>query len=72
MRQGPELDNYNPFKTPFPSPAKLPPESPKYMIGEGKWRRLYRGKLRPGMGVQRLLTRNDEVGEMEEVRGREL
>lgn len=72
MRQGLELDNDNPFKTPLPNPVRLPPGSPKYMIGEGKWRRPYRGKLRPGMGVQRLLTPNDEVGEMEEVRGREL
>ncbi len=31
------------------------------MIGEGERRRPYRGKLRPGMGVQRLLTPNREV-----------
>jgi hypothetical protein len=46
----------NPFQTPIASPVG----SPKFMIGEGKWRRPYKGKLRPGMGVQRALTPNTE------------
>lgn len=39
---------HDPFETPL--------DSPKFMIGEGKWRRPYKGKLRPGMGVQRTMT----------------
>jgi hypothetical protein len=46
----------NPFKTPLASPVG----SPKFMIGEGKWRRPYKGKLRPGMGVQRILTPSEK------------
>ena len=46
----------NPFHTPLASPVG----SPKFMIGEGKWRRPYMGKLRPGMGVQRALTPSAE------------
>jgi hypothetical protein len=46
----------NPFRTPLASPVG----SPKFMIGEGKWRRPYKGKLRPGMGVQRALTPSEE------------
>jgi hypothetical protein len=42
----------NSFETPL--------GSPKFMIGEGKWRRPYKGKLRPGMGVQRALTPSAE------------
>jgi hypothetical protein len=42
----------DPFKTPGQSPI---------WIGEGKNRRIYRGKLKPGMGVQRRLTRGSEM-----------
>lgn len=49
---GKEREGENPFKTSLASPVG----SPKFMIGEGKWRRPYKGKLRPGMGVQRTLT----------------
>jgi hypothetical protein len=49
---GKEGEGENPFKTSLASPVG----SPKFMIGEGKRRRPYKGKLRPGMGVQRTLT----------------
>lgn len=49
---GNEGEGENPLKTSLASPVG----SPKFMIGEGKWRRPYKGKLRPGMGVQRALT----------------
>ncbi|KAE9364826.1 hypothetical protein N431DRAFT_497233 [Stipitochalara longipes BDJ] len=52
----------NPFETPLASPVG----SPKFMIGEGKWRRPYKGKLRPGMGVQRALTPSEERAMEEE------
>lgn len=62
-RLGVEMEGgANPFQTPLTSPAG----SPKFMIGEGKWRRPYKGKLRPGMGVQRTLTPSEEKAMEEE------
>jgi hypothetical protein len=56
LGQGKEEGECNPFERAMASPVG----SPKFMIGEGKWRRPYMGKLRPGMGVQRALTPNTE------------
>ena len=57
-----EGEGENPFKTSLASPVG----SPKFMIGEGKWRRPYKGKLRPGMGVQRTLTPSSDRAMEEE------
>jgi len=61
MKEEEEVEE-NPFETPMasPSPTRSEIGSPKFMIGEGKWRRPYAGKLRPGMGVQRALTPSGE------------
>jgi hypothetical protein len=59
---GKEGEGENPFKTSLASPVG----SPKFMIGEGKWRRPYKGKLRPGMGVQRTLTPSSDRAMEEE------
>jgi hypothetical protein len=57
-----EDEEEDPLVTPMASPVG----SPKFMIGEGKWRRPYKGKLRPGMGVQRTLTPSEEQALEEE------
>jgi hypothetical protein len=55
-RLGVEMEKEDEGENPFKISLASPVGSPKFMIGEGKRRRPYKGKLRPGMGVQRTLT----------------